>query len=364
MNEAGKASHCPYEAVIPSSFDRRLTTDNAPFRYSLRGVHTRVYEGIGMAGQLVEGTVAVVFPGQGSQFVGMATKLAAASPAAKAVVEQADEILGFPLSDLMASGPAETLEDTINAQPAILTASIAALEAIRERGGSKALSPVVGAGHSLGEFSALVANGALDFPTALRLVRERGRLMKEAGDIAPGGMAAVLGLDDETLAEVCKEASSEGVIVIANANCPGQTVISGQIAALERAMTLAKERGAKRALRLGVSIAAHSELMAAANAEFGKAIAASPISEPAYPILSNSTAEPLSTAAEIRAELIGHMEGPVLWTQTVQAMVAGGVTAVVEIGPGAVLAGLIKRIDRELPVKGIGDLGLDLPVDN
>jgi [acyl-carrier-protein] S-malonyltransferase len=317
-----------------------------------------------MAEQLVAGTVAVVFPGQGSQFVGMATKLAAASPAARAVIADADEILGFALSDLMTNGPADTLEDTINAQPAILTASVAALEAIRERSGERALSPVLGAGHSLGEFSALVANGALDFPTALRLVRERGRLMKEAGDIAPGGMAAILGLDDDALAEVCREASSTGVIVIANANCPGQTVISGEIAALERAMDLAKERGAKRAVRLGVSIAAHSELMAAANAEFAKAISASPIAEPAYPILSNSTAQPVSTATEIRAELLGHMEGPVLWTQTVQAMIAAGVTAVVEIGPGAVLAGLIKRIDRNLPVKGIGDLGLDLPVDS
>ncbi|MGH2550974.1 MAG: ACP S-malonyltransferase, partial [Thermomicrobiales bacterium] len=189
-------------------------------------------------------------------------------------------------------------------------------------------------------------------------------LMKNAGDIAPGGMAAVLGLDDEALAEVCREASSVGVIVIANANCPGQTVISGEIAALERAMELAKERGAKRAVRLGVSIAAHSVVMAQANAEFGEAIAASPIAEPTCPILSNATATPVSTAAEIRAELLGHMEGPVLWTQAIQAMIAAGVTTVVEIGPGAVLAGLIKRIDRTLPVKGIGDLGLDLPVDN
>jgi [acyl-carrier-protein] S-malonyltransferase len=319
-----------------------------------------------MAGQLVAGTVGVVFPGQGSQFVGMATKLAEASPAAKAVIEQADEILGFSLSDLMTNGPAETLEDTINAQPAILTASVAALAAINEQAAARdlELNPVLGAGHSLGEFSALVANGALDFPTALRLVRERGRLMKEAGDIAPGGMAAVLGLDDDALGQVCADASDLGVIVIANANCPGQTVISGEIAALERAMELAKERGAKRALRLGVSIAAHSSLMAAANAEFGKAIAASPIAEPRYPILSNSTAKPVSTAAEIRAELIGHMEGPVLWTQTVQAMMAAGVTNLVEIGPGAVLAGLVKRISRDLPVAGIGDLGLDLPVDS
>jgi len=173
----------------------------------------------------------------------------------------------------------------------------------------------------------------------------------------------VLGLDDDQLAEVCREASRDGVIVIANANCPGQTVISGEVTALETAMALAKERGAKRALRLGVSIAAHSSLMADANRQFGDAIATSPINDPTFPVLSNATVQPLSTAAEVRQELLGHMEGPVLWTQTVQAMQAAGVTTLVEIGPGAVLAGLIKRIDRDLAIKGIGDLGLDLPVD-
>ncbi len=318
-----------------------------------------------MTDQLIEGKVGLVFPGQGSQFVGMATKLAAASPAAQAIVAEADDLLGFSLSGLMSEGPAETLEDTINAQPAILTASVAALAAIRERMAERnlALQPAMAAGHSLGEFSALVAAGSLDFAAALRLVRERGRLMKEAGDRAPGGMAAVLGLDDDQLAEVCQEASRDGVIVVANANCPGQTVISGEVTALETAMALAKERGARRALRLGVSIAAHSSLMADANRQFADAIATSPINDPAFPVLSNATVKPLTTADEVRTELLGHMEGPVLWTQTVQAMRDAGATTLVEIGPGAVLAGLIKRIDRDLAVKGIGDLGLDLPAD-
>lgn len=319
-----------------------------------------------MSDQLIEGTVGLVFPGQGSQFVGMATQLAVASPAAKAIIAEADDLLGFSLSGLMSEGPAETLEDTINAQPAILTASVAALAALRERMAERGLqlNPAMAAGHSLGEFSALVAAGSIDFPSALTLVRERGRLMKEAGDRAPGGMAAVLGLDDDQLDQVCREASRDGVIVIANANCPGQTVISGEVAALETAMALAKERGAKRAVRLGVSIAAHSSLMELANREFANAIATTTISDPVLPVLSNATVQPLTTGEEVRAELIGHMEGPVLWTQTVQAMKAAGVDTIIEIGPGAVLAGLIKRIDRDLPVKGIGDLGLDLPVDS
>jgi [acyl-carrier-protein] S-malonyltransferase len=318
-----------------------------------------------MSDQLIEGTVGLVFPGQGSQFVGMAAQLAEVSPAAKAIIAEADDLLGFSLSGLMSEGPAATLEDTINAQPAILTASVAALAAIRERMAERnlALNPAMAAGHSLGEFSALVAAGSLDFSSALRLVRERGRLMKDAGDRAPGGMAAVLGLDDEQLEQVCKDASRDGVIVIANANCPGQTVISGEGAALETAMALAKERGAKRAVRLGVSIAAHSSLMEQANRQFSEAIATTPINDPAFPVLSNASVQPLRTADEVRAELIGHMEGPVLWTRTIQAMTTAGVSTIVEVGPGAVLAGLIKRIDRNLPVKGIGDLGLDLPVD-
>ena len=318
-----------------------------------------------MAEQLVEGRIGMVFPGQGSQFVGMASQLAAASPAAKRVVDEADALLGFSLSSLMWNGPAETLEDTINAQPAILVASIAAFEAIRERAAAQgqAFDPGVVAGHSLGEFSALAAIGVLTLGDAIRLVRERGRLMKEAGDQTPGGMAAVLGLDDDTLAAVCADAAEGQVMVLANSNCPGQTVISGEVAALERAMELAKAKGAKRVARLGVSIAAHSPLMAEANKQFGEQIAAVTLAEPVCPVISNATAQPLTTAEAIRAELMAHMEGPVLWTATVQKMTELGATTLVEIGPGAVLAGLNKRINRDLPTLGIADLGLDLPVD-
>jgi [acyl-carrier-protein] S-malonyltransferase len=313
-----------------------------------------------MAEQFIEGRVGFVFPGQGSQFVGMASQLAAASPAARQVVAEADDLLGFSLSSLMREGPAETLEDTINAQPAILAASVAAMAAIRERAAEqgKTLVPSVVAGHSLGEFSALAAIGVLSLGDAIRLVRERGRLMKEAGEIAPGGMAAVLGLDDDTLAEVCAEAAEGQVMVVANSNCPGQTVISGEVAALERAMDLAKVKGAKRVARLGVSIAAHSPLMAEANRQFGEQIATVAIEEPIAPVIANATAKPLSTADEIRAELMAHMEGPVLWTATIQEMSALGATTLVEIGPGAVLAGLNKRIIRDLPTLGIADLGL------
>ncbi|MCC6705381.1 MAG: ACP S-malonyltransferase [Thermomicrobiales bacterium] len=318
-----------------------------------------------MAQPLIEGNVGLIFPGQGSQFVGMATKLAEASPAAKARLTEANDTLGFDLAGLMANGPAETLEDTVNAQPAILAASVAAHAAIIEAAAARELelTAIIGAGHSLGEFSALVAAGSLAYADALRIVRERGRLMKEAGDASPGGMSAILGVDDDKLAEICAEASDLGVIVIANANCPGQTVISGEVAALEKAMELAKAAGARRAVRLGVSIAAHSPLMTEANRAFAAAIDAATISDPAWPVLSNAGVQPLTDAASVRAELLAHMEGPVLWTQTVQAMKAAGATTLLELGPGAVLAGLVKRIDRDLPVKSIGDLGLELPVD-
>lgn len=319
-----------------------------------------------MSESSINGTIGLIFPGQGSQFVGMATRLAAASNAARARLSEADEALGFPLTKLMADGPGGELEDTWNAQPAILAASVAAhsavVEALRER--NETVTPEIGAGHSLGEFSALVAAGSIDYADALKLVRERGRLMKEAGEASPGGMAAILGVDDDKLAEICSEASSLGVIVIANANCPGQTVISGEVIALERAMELAKVAGAKRALRLGVSIAAHSPLMAKANRTFGEAITATSIANPAWPVISNSGVQPLTNADAVRAELLGHMEGPVLWTQTVQAMRASGIDTLIELGPGNVLSGLVRRIDRDIAVKSIGDLGLDLPVDS
>lgn len=302
---------------------------------------------------------AYVFPGQGAQFVGMGAHLLGASAAARAVVAEADDALGFPLGELIASGPDETLEDTYNAQPAILTISVAALRAVEEAGMTG--QPAMVAGHSLGEFSALVAAGAIDFASALTLVRERGRLMREAGSTTPGGMAAILGLDDTVLAEICRDASEGGVVVVANANCPGQTVISGEVEPLERAMALAKARGAKRIARLNVSIASHSPLMREASAAFGPAVSAAPIVDPVIPVVANASAEPLMTAGAIREELSIQMERPVRWTESVQAMIAAGVTTFVELGPGNVIQGLIRRIDRAAVPLGIADLGVGLP---
>ncbi len=308
-------------------------------------------------GSLSSPSVAFVFPGQGSQSVGMATAVAGESAAADAVIQQADDLLGFPLSDLMAEGPAEILEDTINAQPAILTTSIAMLAALRERlDASKSWrEPDMLAGHSLGEFSALVAAGSLDFPTALHLVRERGRLMKQAGDHHPGGMAAILGLDDAAIDQVCAEASVYGVIVPANRNCPGQIVISGEIEALERAMELAKSAGAKRAARLGVSIASHSPLMKEANAVFYALVEEADLRDPQIPVVGNVTASPLTTRAGILEELHLQMEHPVDWTGTVTRMTDDGITTFVEVGPGNVLSSLIKRINREATISTAAD---------
>lgn len=313
-------------------------------------------------GEWFESNVALVFPGQGSQFVGMARDLAEASPAAQARLDEADEALGVDLTRLMFDGPSAILEDTINAQPAILAASVAALSAVEERLAQRGatLAPTHVAGHSLGEFSALVAAGVIDYESALQLVRERGRLMKEAGVKHPGGMAAVLGLDDALLLDICARVAGTGIVVVANANCPGQTVLSGEDAALEEAMDWARKEGAKRVTRLGVSIASHSPLMAEASAEFAKLVAKTPMADPAMPVVGNSNAQPLTTVAEIQHELSRQMENPVNWTGSVRTMVAAGVTTFIELGPGAVLAGLNKRISRETPTLGIGDLGLGI----
>jgi [acyl-carrier-protein] S-malonyltransferase len=327
-------------------------------------IRQRRYQDVTMdSNEQAPGGMAMVFPGQGSQFVGMGRGLYEVSAAARSVFEQADQILGIPLTRLCFEGPEEELEDTFNTQPAILTVSVATLEAIRERAHTfgRKLSPSMVAGHSLGEFSALVAGGSLDFASALRLVRERGRLMKEAGQEQPGGMAAVIGLDDATLEALCAEAAREGVVTVANANCPGQTVISGEVQALLRAMELAKERGAKRVARLGVSIASHSPLMSRASSQLGELVAKTPLKAPQVPLVANITGQVLTTADEVRQELSHQMERPVNWTRSVREMVGGGTRTFVDVGPGHVLSGLIKRISRESETLGIGDLDLDLP---
>ncbi len=303
-------------------------------------------------------TYAFVFPGQGSQAVGMGKALAGSSPAARETLHEADDALGVPFSRLLFDGPAPELDDTFNAQPALLAVSVASLRALQERAGAEGapLAPLLVAGHSVGQFSALVAAGVIDFRDALVLVRERGRLMKEAGERRPGGMAAVIGLDDERLAEICREAESEGVVTVANINCPGQTVISGEVAALERAMELTKAAGARRVARLPVSIAAHSPLMRDVTPRLAELIAAIPLREPNMPVVGNVSGEPVTSVDGIRGELAHHVERPVRWTASIQAMIARGATTFVELDPGLVLSGLIKRIDRTVTTLGAGAL--------
>ena len=289
----------------------------------------------------------LLFPGQGSQEVGMGADIVAHSPAAAAIFDQADAILGFPLSQLCFEGPEDVLTDPINVHPALLTASIAALRAVEEQLG-RPIEAAAAAGHSLGEYSALVAAGALTFEDALRLVRERGRLMKLAGERAPGGMAAIIALDTEKIESICQQASSEGdgVVVIANDNCPGQVVISGDEGPLNRAMALAQEAGARKVVRLAVSIAAHSPLMGAVQEEFAAAVAQAHIQRPIFPVIANITAQPLTDVDAIRQELVGQLQHSVQWTRSMQYLIDQGHETFIEFGPGKVLAGLMKRIDR------------------
>jgi [acyl-carrier-protein] S-malonyltransferase len=301
--------------------------------------------------------IAFVFPGQGSQYVGMGRSIYERSPAARAVFERADAALGFPLSRLCFEGPAEELEDTINAQPAILTVSIACLEALREkwRALGQIVRPLFVAGHSLGEYSALVAADALDFAEAVRLVRERGRLMKETSLERPGGMAAIIGLDDATLEEVCCEAASTGVVVVSNANSPDQRVLSGEVQALLRAMELARQRGARRVARLGVSIASHSPLMQRAAQQFSEVLAGIRLREPSVPLVANITGQVLTSAEDIRRELAEQLCRPVQWTHCVTEMLNRGVSSFAEIGPGHVLSGLIRRISQDVQIITLND---------
>ena len=298
---------------------------------------------------------AFIFPGQGSQIVGMGRDLAAQHPAAAAIFAEADTVLGFPLSRLCFEGPSDVLTDTINAQPAILAASVAALQAWTAAGEIPA--PRFVAGHSMGEYSALYAAGTLSLADGLRLVRERGRLMKRAGEAQPGGMAAVLGLDRTRLQAVCSQAAQEtgAVVQIANDNAPGQIVISGDKAALERAGELAKAAGAKRVIPLAVSIAAHSPLMQSALADFRSAVEATPLKPPALAVVSNVQARPLESLAAIREELVLQLISPVRWHESVAWMESQGVTTFIEVGPGTVLTGLVKRIAPAARTANVGD---------
>ncbi len=285
---------------------------------------------------------AFVFPGQGSQFVGMGHDLFKSSSAAKQIFEEADETLGFSLSSLCFDGPEEELRQTINTQPAIMAASIACLRAAQA--GGYDIQPAFVAGHSLGEYSALVAAGAFSFADGIRLVQERARLMQEAGTNYPGGMAAVIGLDLISLEEVCQETGTQ----IANLNSPEQVVISGTNQGLAWAMDLAKARGAKRVIRLSVSGAFHSHLMSPAAEGLGKAVLACKFFHPTVPIVANVTAEPKSTAEEVKEGILKQVCDCVRWQPSVEYMIGAGVSTFIEIGPGQVLTGLIKRISRDV----------------
>ncbi len=297
--------------------------------------------------------IAFLFPGQGSQFVGMGNELADAFATARKVFEEADEILGVNLSELAWRGPAEELNDTVNTQPALLVHSVAVLEVLRQE--YPRIEAQFVAGHSMGELSALVAAGALSFEKALLLARKRGELMKRAGETNPGGMAAILGLDIKTLEGVCAQASTPlEVVQVANDNCPGQVVISGNSQALIRAIQLAQEAGARRAKALAVSIAAHSPLMLNAQANFNQAIDNASIQDPTTPMIGNLSATPLNTADEIRMDLQGQLTSRVRWTESIETLLAQNISLFFELGSGNVLTGLLKRINDQVTGLALG----------
>jgi [acyl-carrier-protein] S-malonyltransferase len=289
---------------------------------------------------------AFVFPGQGSQYVGMGQALAASSSAAHAVWAAADEALGEPISELAFNGPEEQLNLTVNSQPAMLACSIAYLRVMDGRlsgpGAEAGLVPTFYAGHSMGQYSAMVAAGVISLADGVRLVRERGTQMQASAQ--DGSMAAVIGLPDEALADLEAAGQELGVFTIANRNSPGQVVVSGERAAVEGATEKAKELGAKRAIVLPVSVAAHSPLMSRAAEAMREVLAKVEFQDPIAPLLANADARPLMTAEECRAELVEHLTRGVDWVQAVEAMSARGVGRFVEVGPGKVLTGLIKRI--------------------
>lgn len=285
----------------------------------------------------------------------MGQALYAAEPAARAVFDRADHLLGFPLTRLCFEGPEAALTDTLNQQPALYTAAFAAWRSLQAAGEPP---PNFVAGHSLGEFTALAVAGALEFEAGLALVRRRAELMQAAGQTQPGAMAAVLGLEAETVAALCQQASQAAgrPVQIANDNCPGQLVISGAAEALAEAGRLAEAAGARRVLPLPITIAAHSPLMGPAAADFAQAVDATPFAAPAVPVIANASAEPLTTAEAIRAELKAQLTAPVRWADSMRFLLAQGVTAFVEVGPGEVLLGLMKRIERSVERRKAGGL--------
>ena len=292
---------------------------------------------------------AFVFPGQGSQFVGMGKDLYETSPLAKELFDKADEILGFKITDIMFAGTDEQLKETKVTQPAVFLHSVISALCLGDD-----FAPAMVAGHSLGEFSALVASGALGFEDGLRLVAARANAMQKACEANPGTMAAIIGLSDEKVEEICAEVSKNGKLVIpANYNCPGQLVISGDVEAVNEACEKLKEAGAKRALPLKVGGAFHSPLMQPAKDELQKAIENTTISAPKCPVYQNVDAKPHTDAADIKANLIAQLTSPVRWTKSVQNMIADGADDFTECGPGKALQGMIGRINKTVNAHGI-----------
>lgn len=323
--------------------------------------------------------VAFLFPGQGSQAVGMGSDVVATSPAARSVFETVDAALGFSLSDLCFNGPEEALRETINAQPAIVTVSLALLAALQEALSPQSarsisswafpLAPTYTAGHSVGEYAALVASGALALEDAARLVRERGRLMHHEGTVCAGGMAAIIGMDEAALQEICREATAQGTaqlpdhahpgqgrVTVANFNAPGQIVISGEQSALAVAMEMAKARGAKRAIPLAVSGAFHSPVMQPAAVGLARALATTEIHNASIPVISNISATPLDKAEAIREELAQQVASSVQWVRTIEYLVNTGVTVFIEIGPGQALTGMVKRIAKGVTTLNVSNM--------
>ena len=288
---------------------------------------------------------AYVFPGQGAQFTGMGKDLYDASPKAKALIDSACDILGFDIRDIMFNGSADDLKQTKVTQPAVFIHSVAAAATIDD------FRPGMTAGHSLGEFSALVAAGAMSFEDGLRLVYARAMAMQKACEARPSTMAAIIGLSDDVVEKTCAEI--DGIVVPANYNCPGQLVISGEIEAVDKACAVLKEAGAKRALRLAVGGAFHSPLMEPARQELEAAIKNAKFSTPVCPIYQNVDAKPHTVPAEIQENLIAQLTASVRWTQIMQNMIADGATSFLEIGPGKVLQGLLKKASNEIEISGI-----------